>query len=70
MKNVVNFLNDKEVRKVLRNLLISILIVLTIIGLGELDFVDELNYTQQFAVLTGLFTAWLTIKDNYFDKEA
>lgn len=70
MKNVVNFLNDKEVRKVLRNLLISILIVLTIIGIAELDFMDELNYTQQFAVLTGLFTAWLTIKDNYFDKEA
>lgn len=70
MKNVVNFLNDKEVRKVLRNLLISILIVLTIIGVAELDFMDELNYTQQFAVLTGLFTAWLTIKDNYFDKEA
>ena len=65
LKNVVLFAVSQNL---VTNLFIAIMMVLTIIGIANMEIVEELTEFGQFRVLTCLFFVWLTAYDKVIKR--
>ena len=65
IKNVVLFALSENL---ITNLFVSIMMVLTFIGLGHMEIIDELSEMGQFRLLVCLFFVWLTAYDKVIKK--